>query len=113
MSVRQGTAAENDAIRFLTNQGLQLIETNYRTRGGELDLLMWDQHTLVCIEVKYRRHGRYGHAAEFVTTKKLQRIRAAFERYLLDNGHSPVSTAVRIDVIAIDGGTCQWIKNVV
>ena len=113
MSTRQGTSAENDAIDYLESQGLELITTNYRTRFGELDLLMWDGLILVCIEVKYRRQSRFGQAAEFVTAKKLQRMRTAFEQYLLDNGHSPVSTPVRIDVIAIDGDDYQWIKNVV
>ncbi|WP_414828314.1 YraN family protein [Alteromonas sp. H39] len=113
MSTRQGTNAEKDAVGFLETHGLELIETNYRTRFGELDLLMWDGLILVCIEVKYRRHSRFGQAAEFVTAKKLQRMRTAFEQYLLDNGHSPVSTPVRIDVIAIDGDDFQWVKNVV
>ncbi len=113
MSTRQGTNAESDAIDYLEARGLELITTNYRTRFGELDLLMWDGLILVCIEVKYRRQSRFGQAAEFVTAKKLQRMRTAFEQYLLDNGHSPVSTPVRIDVIAIDGDDYQWIKNLV
>lgn len=73
---------------------------------------MQDGHTIVCIEVKYRKRNQFGSALEFVTTKKLQRIQAAFDFYLLDNGLNPASTPLRIDVIAIDGSNLQWLKNV-
>lgn len=112
MSVLQGNAGENQAVNYLKQQGLTLRCQNFRTRRGELDIVMQDGDTVVCIEVKYRKHQQYGHAAEFVTAKKLQRIQAAFTHYLLDNNLNPASTPLRIDVIAIDGSDLQWLKNV-
>jgi len=112
MSVQQGNVAEDKACNFLLDQGLVLRCRNYRTRRGELDLVMQDGATLVCIEVKFRKRNHYGSAVEFVTAKKLQRIRAAFECYLIDNRQNPVSTPLRIDVVAIDGNELQWLKNV-
>ncbi|TKB03207.1 YraN family protein [Alteromonas portus] len=112
MSTLQGNAAEDKACKYLTEQGLTLLCRNYHTRRGELDIVMQDGHTIVCIEVKYRKRNQFGSALEFVTAKKLQRIQAAFGFYLLDNGLNPVSTPLRIDVIAIDGSNLQWLRNV-
>ena len=112
MSVLQGNAAENKAVDYLEEQGLTLRCRNYRTKRGELDIVMQDGDTIVCVEVKFRKQSQYGHAAEFVTMKKLQRIQAAFAFYLLDNNFNPASTPLRIDVIAIDGSDLQWLKNI-
>jgi len=92
VSILQGNAAENKAVAFLEEQGLTLRCRNYRTRRGELDIVMQEGDTIVCVEVKYRKTSQYGHAAEFVTMKKLQRIQAAFAVYLLDNNIKPATT---------------------
>jgi putative endonuclease len=112
MSLLQGNAAEDKACKYLLEQGLSLRCCNYRTRRGELDIVMQDGNTIVCIEVKYRKQQRFGSAIEFVTATKLRRIRAAFEFYLLDNNLNSTSTPLRIDVIAIDGSNLQWLKNI-
>ena len=112
MSILQGNAAEDKACDFLLEQGLTLRCRNFRTRRGELDLVMQDGSTIVCVEVKYRKQNNYGSAVEFVTAKKLQRIRAAFEYYLLDNRVNSTTTSLRIDVVAINGNELQWLKNV-
>ena len=112
MSTLQGSVAEDRACKYLMEQGLTLRCRNYHTRRGELDIVMQDGCTIVCVEVKYRRRNQFGSALEFVTAKKLQRIQAAFDFYLLDNGLNPASTSLRIDVVAIDGDNLQWLKNV-
>ena len=112
MSTLQGSEAEDKACKQLMEQGLTLRCRNYQTRRGELDIVMQDGSTIVCVEVKYRRRNQFGSALEFVTAKKLQRIQAAFDFYLLDNGLNPASTSLRIDVVAIDGDNLQWLKNV-
>ena len=112
MSVSQGSAAEQKAIDYLIEQGLTLRCQNYRAKMGELDIVMQDGETIVCVEVKYRKRNQFGHAAEFVTSRKLARIQAAFQVYLLDNGANPASTPMRIDVIAINGDNLEWLKTV-
>ena len=95
MSTLQGNAAEDKACKYLMEQGLTLRCRNYHTRRGELDIVMQDGSTIVCVEVKYRKRNQFGSALEFVTAKKLQRIQAAFDFYLLDNGLNPASTSLR------------------
>ncbi len=112
MSVRHGANAENDALRYLQAQGLTLKARNYRARHGELDLVMQDGDTLVCVEVKSRAHCRFGNAADYVTATKQRRLRSAFTQYLMTQGLNPASANVRFDVISIDSGILNWLKNV-
>lgn len=113
MSVRQGTAGEDQALAYLEKQGLVLSVRNYRTRSGELDLVMREGETFVCIEVKCRADTRFGRAVEYVTPAKQRRIRTAFNHYLMAQGLNPASVSVRFDVISIESGILNWLKNVI
>jgi putative endonuclease len=112
-----GQQAEQQALRFLKQQGLKLITHNYYCRQGEIDLIMTDQQTLVFIEVRYRKNAHYGSGAESVTNSKQKKVRRTAEHYLLHKTKSP-APACRFDVVAIyPSDTAQsslqfdWIKN--
>ena len=62
-----GRAAEAAAARHLERLGYRLITTNFRARGGELDLVALDGDSLAIIEVRYRATDRYGGAAASIT----------------------------------------------
>ena len=105
----QGELAEQKALNYLSQQGLQLQERNFRCRSGELDLIMTDKQTLVIVEVRFRKNNHYGSAAESVTVSKQSRIIAATQVYL---SRHPTNSAIRFDVIAISGNfEINWIKN--
>ena len=109
---RIGTEAEETALRFLERQGLQLLARNYRSRRGEIDLIMREGNFLVFVEVRYRKHDRYGSPAESVTAKKQQRILNAAARYLQDaRGKSPAPC--RFDVVALSAEreNIDWIRD--
>ncbi|MFO1430390.1 MAG: YraN family protein [Candidatus Competibacteraceae bacterium] len=108
--LQAGEAAETLACRYLERQGLVLIERNYRCRTGEVDLIMRDGDCLVFVEVRSRRHSRYGTPAETVTRTKQQRICRAAAHYLLTH-HCNVPC--RFDVIAIlqQKQQLDWIKG--
>ena len=59
---------------YLRLRGLRLIERNYATRLGEIDLIMRDRKLLVFVEVRYRSHATFGSPAATVTTAKQQRL---------------------------------------
>ncbi len=101
------TAAQRDArkellaAQFLPDQGLNLVASNYRTRLGEIALIMEDGRELVFVEVRYRLSAGFGSAADSVTAVKRRRLVRAAQRYLQDaNGPLP---ACRFDVVAISG----------
>ncbi len=108
----QGTASEDLACRYLEDQGLILMERNYRCRVGELDLIMRDQQHLVFVEVRSRRSSRYGTPAETVTVSKQRRLIRAASYYLQRHRFN---MPCRFDIIAIIHATekpsLQWIKN--
>ena len=94
-----GAWGEKLALRYLERRGYRLVERNYRTRYGELDLILREGDTLVFVEVKLRRGLGFGDPIEAVTPRKQTTIRALAEQYLSDR--DPAFDAIRFDVVAI------------
>lgn len=111
-----GDQAEGVAARYLTRQGVQLLEKNVYNRGGEIDLIGHDRGTLVFFEVRYRGTGSLAGAAESITPIKQKRLLNAVKFYL--HRHRLWEADCRIDVVAIAPGESkqyriQWIKNAI
>jgi putative endonuclease len=94
-----GAWGEELALRYLKRQGYTLVERNYRTRYGELDLIVRQNDTLVFVEVKLRRGTGFGDPLEAVTPHKQAKIRSLAEHYLLFR--EPAFDTVRFDVVGI------------
>ena len=109
-----GAAAESSAARYLTSQGLVLLDTNVRYRDGELDLVMRDGDTLVFIEVRYRADDAFGGAAASVTRSKRQRLIRAASRFLATHP-ALAQLPARFDVVAASGDpaapTLDWLHD--
>ncbi|ADY26988.1 UPF0102 protein yraN [Deinococcus proteolyticus MRP] len=98
----KGADAEERAARFLAAQGREILSRNYRIPGGEIDLVTREGGTLVFTEVRHRRAGRYGSAAESVTARKLALMhRAAMEYLTRELGRDDLPC--RLEVLTIDG----------
>ncbi len=109
-----GDAAEARALDHLSAAGLVLVRRNYRAargpraRGGEVDLVMQDRDgTLVFVEVRVRRDGRFGGAAASVGAAKQQSLVFAASCFLRRLAHPP---PCRFDVVAIDGERIEWLR---
>ena len=89
------------AARLLKHMGYRIIEKNYRNAIGEIDIIARDGHSLVFVEVKARRSGRFGSAKGAITRKKQQQLSRTALLYLKESGQSEASA--RFDVVAIDG----------
>jgi len=106
---QQGTEAEISAQNHLVQQGLQAIDRNHRCRGGEIDLVMRDQDTLVFVEVRLRRNNAYGGALASIDRRKQARLTIAAHHYLQKHRWNG---PCRFDVVGIDAsGNLQWIEN--
>ena len=77
-----GDTGENFAADLLTNQGFKVIERNYRTKAGEIDIIAIKNGVLHFVEVNTRTGDQYGYPSEAVTEKKQIRIKRAAEQYL-------------------------------
>ena len=73
---------ENYAADLLTNSGFSIIERNYRTKAGEIDIIAIKDGVLHFVEVKTRNGYQYGYPSESVTAAKQARIRKAAAQYL-------------------------------
>lgn len=105
-----GQAGEDAALEHLTEHGLRLVQCNFRCKVGEIDLVMQDGATLVFVEVRKRADASHGGAAASITYAKQRRLIRAAQFYLQRYKMPP---ACRFDVIAIDGGTMNWLKNAI
>ena len=103
---------EKRAQQYLQQAGLTLVAKNVTYRGSEIDLIMKEQQTWVCVEVKYRQQDSHGHAAETISPAKIHRMGTAFQRYLSDNGINSNMVPMRLDAVVIDGDTINWLKNI-
>src|SRR2546425_12295493 len=77
-----GKEGERVASRFLEARGYRILERNYRTRRGEIDLIAEDGRILVFVEVKVRLDDRFGGPAAAITRAKQARIARLAQQYL-------------------------------
>jgi putative endonuclease len=99
-----GARAEALAADYLCRQGLTLLERNFRTRRGEIDLVMRDGGVIVFVEVRLRTNAAFGGAAASITPTKQARLVAAAQVYLARLGRQPPCRfdAVLLDALAPD-----------
>ncbi len=94
-----GNSGENSAIQFLKDEGCTILERNYRTRFGEIDIIAQDGDFIVFVEVKTRRSIRCGNPFEAVDIRKQRRISKVALDYITRRGLH--DTPARFDVIAV------------
>lgn len=105
---RDGAAAEARAEAYLKEAGLTCVGRNFRSKGGEIDLIMQDGATLVFVEVRKRRGAQFGGAAASVTPAKQAKLIHAAQRYLQQCRSEP---PCRFDVVALDGEKITWLRD--
>lgn len=104
-----GDTYEAQACSTLIREGLSLLDRNYHTRHGELDLVMLDRDTVVFVEVRFRRSQRGGSAAESITVSKRKKLILA-ARYWLAANPRHARRACRFDVVSYDGPAMSWLR---
>jgi putative endonuclease len=108
-----GKKGEEIAADALKKRGYRILEKNYRTPMGEIDIIAMDKGAIVFVEVKTRRSGQYGDPKCAVDRRKQAKISMSALKYLKDMKKMGVSA--RFDVVAIqsqDGANrIEIIKN--
>ena len=98
-----GDEGEDLAAEFLKRRGLKIIERNFRTRNGEIDILAIDKRekepALVCIEVKTRSQSAFGTPLESITYFKLKALKRTLEMY--KSTHRGLPDSLRIDAVSV------------
>lgn len=105
----KGNKAESLAVNFLKQKGYIIVETNYKNKIGEIDIIAKDKDRYVFIEVKYRATLKFGYPRETVTYQKQKRIKLIASVYLKSKYLLNVYT--RFDVIEILADKITHIQN--
>ena len=105
---RKGRTAEDIAYKYLIRQGFKLLARNYRSRRGEIDLIMRDEDIIVFIEVRSRKDNRT------MNVQKRARIIQTSQQYLQSDKNLRDSIC-RFDIVLVKGqlesAEIEWIKN--
>ncbi|MBN1622674.1 MAG: YraN family protein [Endomicrobiales bacterium] len=106
-----GRSGEKEAVKYLKSHGYKVIENNFHTRYGEIDIIAKENEDLVFVEVKLRRSDKYGSPAEAVHRNKQEKIiKTALQYVKLKN---LFDKNLRFDVILIgpDAGKIELVKS--
>ena len=98
-NIEKGRLGEEIALKYIISKGGTIVEKNYRTKMGEIDLIAKMNGELVFIEVKSRSNINYGYPSEAVNYKKKQKITNVAKYYILNNCLDNIS--IRFDVIEV------------
>ncbi len=93
-----GAWGEALAAEYLRKKGYQILSSGYRSRFGEIDLVVRSRQTLVFVEVKLRKSAGFARAMEYVDKRKQDKIRTTASLFLAQN---PIDLPARFDVIEI------------
>ena len=104
-----GSQYEKQAASYLEEQGYQILERNYNSRLGEIDIIAYDKDVLAFIEVKYRKDSTFGLPREAVNYKKQQKIRSVAMGFIKQ--HNLFDKVCRFDVIEILGNDITLLKD--
>jgi uncharacterized protein (TIGR00252 family) len=88
MSVEIGQRAESAAALFLEAKGCRILDRNWRTRMCEIDIVAERANVIYFCEVKYRSRTEQGSGIDYITPKKLVRMRFAAESWVHAHGYS-------------------------
>ncbi len=108
-----GTTAEDTAIDFLKLKGLSLIDRNFKSKYGEIDLIMNDGQCTVFVEVRYRKSKNFLTPLESIDHNKVNRI-IKYSKFYIQKLKSDDET-FRFDIITINGSLdspeIDWYQN--
>ena len=102
-AVSIGNIGEETAVKALKKQGYKILERNYRTKVGEIDIIAKDGEYTVFAEVRLRKSNNFGTPADTIDGKKQQKIINAAQIYAVKN--DIYDTPLRFDAVLINADT--------
>lgn len=110
-----GQIGEDIASVYLKSRGYEILERNFRSLIGEIDIIAKDGENLIFIEVKTKSNKDFGLPQEMVTAKKQNKLIKVADSYLKEKNLEDIPW--RIDVVAIiknkNGNQIKLIKNAI
>ena len=108
---KNGKKGEDIAVKYLETHGYRILDRNYTTEIGEVDIFATDEHTLISVEVKSRLSLEYGTPAEAVGYEKIKKISQVTAQYI--KRFRLFGVQVRYDIIEVylENNTVNHIIN--
>src|SRR3989339_1878641 len=101
-----GKDGEEIAAKYLSDKGYKILEKNYYTKFGEIDLIALKNSVLIFVEVKLKHGDGFGTPEEMIGNSKLSQVQRMAEFYLIDNpGIAKKYDSYRIDAVCIVQGS--------
>ncbi len=97
-STEIGKNAEKTACEYLSHQGYNILEQNWRFKHFEIDIVAEKENYIIIVEVKYRTYTTYGEPEVFVNKQKQKFLIEAANHYIIQKN---INKEVRFDIIAI------------
>ena len=104
-----GSYYEQKAVEYLKAHGFTIVELNYTSKVGEIDIIAKDKNTYVFVEVKYRKNDSYGNPLEAIDFRKQNKIRNVARIYIHEK--NLYNYNIRFDAIAILNNNITHIKD--
>lgn len=102
-AVSIGQKGEETAVKILAKQGYKIIERNFRTKMGEIDIIARDKEYTCFVEVRLRKNNNFGTPADTIDARKRQRIINTAKYYAQKK--RIYDTPMRFDVVVINADT--------
>lgn len=93
-----GSRGESLAAEYLSQNGMKILERNFKRSGGEIDIIARDGSIVAFVEVKTRQSEGFAAPRESVGSVKQKRLRTAAEKWLLETGYDGFC---RFDVVEV------------
>lgn len=112
-----GALGEDLALRHLKTLGFDLVERNFRSRRGEIDLIVSKNRAISFVEVKTRRGGKTGHPFEAITKTKMASIRSTAVEWLALRQVNAISVSFSAVAVSIpsrlgDAPLIEFLENI-
>lgn len=104
-----GIEGEKMAAKALKKKGYKIIEKNYRSKFGEIDIVAEEKGCLVFVEVKRRSSTAFGGSFGAIDEKKKMHLIRSAQCYL--KSHNCLDRRARFDVVGIDGDELKIIRH--
>jgi len=96
-----GQNGENRAVEYLEKKGFKIIDRNWRTKYGEIDIIVSKDNFIIFVEVKTLPHGTFDTLEHILGSVKQKRI-IETSKYFLDKFRQYNNSYIRFDVLVVD-----------
>ena len=110
--MKTGDLGEEIVAKYMQAKGMEVLERNFLSRLGEIDIIAYDGEILVFTEVKTRKNRQYGSALEAINHDKLSKIIKTANFYMLKEGFSDIQIRIDAAEVYLEDREVNYLENI-